>query len=132
MVRPTTVLFLAMSVTLVVSTVLLLYPAYAYSENVLYTRGVKLVAASLLTLTTGWIVSDVLYYGVVEVGGLGVLPQLFFTLSSALFLWANWEFAKDFVVLEEQELPANIAPDDQAAPGGFEQAIEDGSGEGEP
>lgn len=132
MVRPTTVLFLAMSVALVASTLLLLYPAYAYSENVLYTRGVKLVAASLVTLTSGWVVSDVLYYGVVEVSGLGVIPQVFFTLSSGLFLWANWEFAKDFIVLEEQEIPDTFARDDGVAPGGFEQAIEDGSGEGEP
>lgn len=126
MVEATAVLFGVLSAALVGSALLVLYPVYAHAENVMYTRGVVVLAASLLTLTAGWVAGNVLYYGVVEVATLGALPQALFTLSSALFLWANWEFARDLLQLDDRDVPADFG--DGEAVGGFEEAFEGQSG----
>lgn len=131
MVDALTVFFAGMTIALAGSAALLLYPVYAYASNVLYSRGVTVLAASLLALTVGWLLGYAQAYSLVQWQSLDLLTQSLFTLSSALFLWANWEFARDFVVLDDRELPDMGAYDDRAASGGFEQVIEEGSAEGE-
>ena len=102
MVAPTTAIFLGMSATLVVSAVLQLYPTYMYAQNVLYPRGVKLLSATLLALVVGWLTNDLVSYGVVDAAVLRTVAQASFTTAGALFFWANWEFASDFVRLTEE------------------------------
>jgi hypothetical protein len=127
MVAPTTALFLGMSATLVVSAVLQLYPTYKYAQNVLYPRGVKLLSASLLALVVGWLTNDLVSYGVVDAAVLRTVAQASFTTASTLFLWANWEFASDFVRLTEESEFDTPAGDPTA---GFEGAGTDDAGVG--
>lgn len=126
MVEPTTAIFLGISVTLVVSSILLLYPTYAFAQNVMYERGVKLLAASLLALTLGWLTSDLVSYGIVDAPVLAVVDQAFFTAAGGIYLWATWEFASDFVRFEDDLEVGTPTGEDT---GGFETAA-DGPQEG--
>jgi hypothetical protein len=94
---------------------------------VLYPRGVKLLSASLLALVVGWLTNDLVSYGVVDAAVLRTVAQASFTTASTLFLWANWEFASDFVRLTEESEFDTPAGDPTA---GFEGAGTDDAGVG--
>lgn len=103
---------LGQTVALVTLSLLVVYPVYAHAENVMHTRGVVLVAVTLLVFTASSLVDQFTPYV--------ALAEGIHAVSDLTFLAAFYLFAREFVRTDEMdglEPPAG-APNG----GGFDDA----------
>lgn len=109
-----TVVLIAQTTTLVIASLLLLYPVVAYARNVAYTRGLVLLSGAFLVLTSTYVVSFVFHADTVS-AALDLLAAL-------LAAGGVWQFARPFVRLDAGSVETTAV--DQAT-GGFESADDD-------
>ena len=112
-------LFVAQTATLVVTSLLLVYPVVAYARNVAYTRGLALLSAALFVLTATYVAT--FFYD------LPVVSSLLDLLGATLVALGTWEFARPFVRTGDDVDPTagNVPADSERATGGFERAGDD-------
>lgn len=113
-------LFVAETATLVVASLLLVYPVVACARNVAHTRGLALLSASFFAVTATYVVTFFLDAPVVS-GALGLL-------GATLAALGTWEFARPFVRTPDGDVGTTAASDPAGrddGSGGFESAGDD-------
>lgn len=111
-------LYVAQTATLIITSLLLVYPVVAYARNVAYTRGLVLLSAALFVLT-GTYVATFFYHFPVVSSGLDLL-------GATLVALGTWEFARPFVHTDDDDpTAANVPTDSERTTGGFERAGDD-------
>lgn len=102
---------LAQTVLLLAFSLLIVYPVWAYAQNVMHTEAIILLAISLLFITAGAAVESFLH--------LALTAHVFHVLSALTFTASQWKFAREFLRFEE-ESTSTVAPSVAAEGEGFE------------
>lgn len=112
-------LFLLETVVLVVSSVVIGWVGVTEGWAIVYQRGVRTLVGALLFLTASAVVDAAVKVGV-EALLLRYLAYVGYTVASFAILAAAWQFARDFVSVDETAPPSveTVAGDS----GGFEDA----------
>lgn len=109
-----TFVLIAQTTTLVVASLLLVYPVVAYRRNVAHTRGLLLLAGAFLVLMATYVASFVFDMS---------LASAALDLIAALLAAAGvWEFARPFVRISDRDFET---PTTDETSGGFESAGDD-------
>lgn len=113
----------AQTVLLVVLSLGLLYPVVAHAQNVMHTRAVVLLAASLLVFTGSSVVEQFV--------AIPALAEGLHALADLAVAAALWLFAREFIRIDgDRESVADVAfhvagVDDDHEPAGFENATDE-------
>jgi hypothetical protein len=102
---------LAQTVLLLAFSFLIVYPVWAYAQNVMHTGAVILLAISLLCITAGAIVESFLH--------MPLTAHVFHVLSALTFTVSQWKFAREFLRFKQGSTSA-VAPSVTAEGEGFE------------
>jgi len=86
--------FLLNAVLLLVTSLLLVYPLVTHAQNVAYTEGFVLLALSLFVFTLSYA------FGVLRLWSLAGRTSLHF-VAAALLAAGVWQFAREFVALDD-------------------------------
>lgn len=114
MIELNTFVLIAQTTTLIVASLLLVYPVVAYGQNVAYTRGLLLLAGAFLVLMMTYVASFVFHLNLVSAT---------LDLTAALLTAVGvWEFARPFVRFGDSEFET---PTTEKTTGGFENAGDD-------
>ncbi|WP_435099277.1 hypothetical protein [Halarchaeum sp. P4] len=103
-------------VVLVLVCLLFVYPVVAYSQNVLYRRGVLLLVAALVLLAVGSVAEllvDAHYAGPL----VAVFAYVAYAASGVVSVAATWRFAREFVTFERA---SGVDVETEEFVGGFE------------
>lgn len=114
--------FVAQTTSLVITSLLVIYPVVAYARNVAHTRGLVLLAAAFLTLTVSYVAWILL--------GMPVVSSALDLVAALLGAAGIWQFARPFVHFGGDDVENFDGEDVGTAPvgdatGGFESAGED-------
>lgn len=107
--------FIAQTMALVITSVLLAYPIVAYAQNVAHTRGLLLLSGAFLVLMFTYVTSFVFQSPVVS----SVLDLISATLAAL----GIWQFARPFVRFDGGEVETTTVS--ETTSGGFENAGDD-------
>lgn len=102
---------LAQTVLLLAFSLLIVYPVWAYAQNVMHTKAVVLLAISLLCITAGAGVESFLHAE--------LTARVFHLLSAITFTASQWRFAREFLRFEREET-STVTPSVTAEGEGFE------------
>lgn len=106
--------FIAQTTMMVITSFLLAYPVVAYAQNVAHTRGVLLLAGAFLTLTVSYVAAIPL--------GMSLASAVLDLVSAILVALGIWEFARPFVRFDGGEVETTTVGE---TTGGFESAGDD-------
>ena len=109
-----TIVLIAQTTTLVIASLLLLYPVVAYARNVAYTRGLVLLAGAFLVLMSTYVAAFVFHMDTVSAA--------LDLLAAVLAAGGVWQFARPFVRLDDGSVETTAIDE---ATGGFESAGDD-------
>ena len=102
--------FLLNAVLLLVTSLLLVYPLVTHAQNVAYTEGFVLLALSLFVFTISYVM------GVLRLWTLPGRTGLHF-VAAALLAAGVWQFAREFVALDDSRGVATFDPANDAFEG---------------
>lgn len=109
-----TFVLIAQTTTLIVASLLFVYPVVAYRQNVAHSRGLLLLAGAFLVLMATYVAAFVFHMSLVSAA---------LDLTAALLAAVGvWEFARPFVRISDREFEA---PTTDETSGGFESAGDD-------
>ncbi|WP_276301126.1 hypothetical protein [Halorussus lipolyticus] len=107
--------FIAQTTMMVLTSALLVYPVLAYAQNVAHTRGLLLLSGAFLALTVSYVAAIPL--------GMTLTSAVLDVVSALLAALGLWQFARPFVRFDGGEVEATVTVTDSS--GGFESAEED-------
>lgn len=108
--------YLGMSVVLAVSGLVIVYPAVAGVQVVVYRRAVLFLGASILLFVLSWLVVFLFVYGYMDRYTVTVVSLAGNTVAGTLHLAAVWLFARDFIEFGRDAMDVQI---DSSETGGF-------------
>lgn len=106
----TTLVYVAWTALLALSSAVLLYLVYARSEMVLYADAMKALAAGMLLGIVGTVLETAYWAGAGEGDRLHLVAWLFIFVGGVVFAGSMWLFARDVVTGDRHAAPFEEYP----------------------